>query len=124
MIQSSDLDLQNLNMLVDYLKHLTTLSTGSILLIATFWEKLSVKPVWKPAIAVSLAGFMLSVLSSTVAYTIFMTFEFPSRAGHTPRWAEALGGSGLLFTWIGFLAGILGLASFALKNITGKQVES
>lgn len=53
----------------EYLQYLTTLSTGSILLIATFWEKLSAKPAWKPAVALSLAGFMLTVLSSTFVYT-------------------------------------------------------
>jgi hypothetical protein len=103
---------------IEYLKHLTTLSTGSIILIATFLEKLFAQPIWKFAVFISLSGFMLSVLSSVIAYTLIVYFEFPgSPIEKSPGWVVNLGGTGVLFTWIGFLIGILSLATFALRNI-------
>jgi hypothetical protein len=48
----------------DYLKHLTTLSTGSIVIISTFMEKLFRAPSWKLLVAMSLGGFTLCILGS------------------------------------------------------------
>jgi hypothetical protein len=42
---------------VDFFKHLTTLDTGSILLLAAFLEKLFSNPHWKILVAVSFFGF-------------------------------------------------------------------
>jgi hypothetical protein len=102
----------------EYLRHLTTLSTGSIVLIAAFLEKVFQKPLWKAAVVVSLLGFMVSVLSSVVVYTILIIFEYPAPGKNlkTPEWADVLGGTGTLLTWVGFLIGILSLAVFAVRN--------
>jgi lipid-A-disaccharide synthase-like uncharacterized protein len=100
--------------LLDYLKHITTLSTGSIILIATFLEKIFQKPMWKAAVVVSLIGFMVSTLFATIAYTIGLIFEFPKQ--ETPGNLAALGMLSLILTWLGFLVGILSLAIFALRN--------
>ncbi len=42
---------------VDYLKLLTTLSTGAILIIVAFLDKVFKSPQWVVLIAVSLGGF-------------------------------------------------------------------
>ena len=55
----------------DYLKHLTTLSTGSILLIATFLEKLFSQPRWKAAVDSHLRrGFWGKHLGSQLASAV------------------------------------------------------
>jgi hypothetical protein len=102
----------------DYLKHMTTLSTGSIVLIAAFLEKVFTKPLWKGFVVTSLIGFMLSVLSSVVVYTNLLLFEFPrpNRKSGMPNWAGNLAGIGAIATWAGFLIGILSLAVFAIRN--------
>jgi hypothetical protein len=105
--------------MADYLKHVTTLSTGSIVLITTFLEKLFAKPEWKIIVVVSIVGFMVSVLSSMIAYTILILYENPLNSEETPTWAAQLGTFGMFSTWIGFLIGILTLAIFALRNFIG-----
>ena len=110
-------DTEFIKALIEYWKHLTTLSTGSIILITTFLEKLFQNPLWKTAVIISLIGFMVSVLSSIIAYTIAVIFELPETREETPDWASTLGGLGLIFTWVGFLTGILSLAVFALRNL-------
>jgi hypothetical protein len=114
MIDPEILRLEAINSTIDYLKHLTALSTGSLVLIAIFWEKLSTKPVWKNAIAVSIGGFMLCILSSVFfhTYAIYAITRPSMDRGYT--------GYLLHSTWFGFLAGISGLVIFALKNILRK----
>jgi RsiW-degrading membrane proteinase PrsW (M82 family) len=101
----------------EYLRHLTTLSTGSIVLITVFLEKLFLNPSWKGLVAISLIGFMISVLSSVVAYTIIIEFDWTTEKSTAPKWAKIVGLAGFLFTWLGFLVGITSLSIFALKNL-------
>lgn len=116
-----DMDQPNLNKLehtklyLEYLRHLTTLSTGSIILIATFLEKLFSNPLWKAAVVVSLVGFMISVLSSVVVYTVTIWFYLEDSV--SSDWPDTIHGSGVFFAWIGFLIGILSLGIFALRNL-------
>jgi hypothetical protein len=102
---------------IDYLKHITTLSTGSIILIATFLEKLFSKPLWKIAVIISLSGFMLSVFCATVSYSLGLAFSFPGEHGETPGSVELIGGLFIVATWVGFLAGVLSLSLFAIRNL-------
>jgi amino acid transporter len=102
--------------LTDYYKHLTTLSTGSIVLVTTFLDKLFHKPLWKALVVISIMGFMISVLASVVAYTIIVAYHAPGDQIERPEWAKHLGLIGIILTWTGFLVGILSLASFALRN--------
>jgi hypothetical protein len=62
---------------IDYVKHITTLSTGSLLLLATFLEKIFVKPVWKPLIGVCFGFFVLSILGCVVMLTILIALRGP-----------------------------------------------
>ena len=97
----------------DYLKHLTTLSTGSIILISAFLEKLFVKPNWKFLVAIALGSFMTSVVAAVVTHTI-LAFDFPgdTESPDLPKWANKLGDVSLVTTWTGFLVGIISLAIF------------
>jgi len=117
MSESEPDDLETTKVFLEYLKHLTTLSTGSIILITTFLERLFSKPLWKAAVIIALVGFMLSVLSSVVAYTVAVFFDATKR--EPPSWIGFLGGYGIVFTWLGFLVGILSLAVFSVRNFLG-----
>jgi hypothetical protein len=55
---------------VECVKHLATLSTGSILLVVAFLEKLFKVPKLKWCIVVSLAAFVLTILTSLVLFFI------------------------------------------------------
>lgn len=60
----------------DYLKHLTTLSTGSIILIVTFADNFANKPSWAWLFTASLILFLVSMLSSLVC--MFLTVSSKS----------------------------------------------
>ena|ERR1043165_3005906 len=99
--------------LIEYLKHLTTLSTGTIVLQIAFLEKLFPHPRWKALIVVSLMSLSVSVLGSVAAYTMLL--------GQTPtelseRQTEILAGL-MVSVWAGFLLGILILGVFGVKNL-------
>ena len=64
MAENKSEQVEYIKALLEYLKHLTTLSTGSIVLTTTFLEKLFQNPLWKTAVVVSLIGFMTSIISS------------------------------------------------------------
>ena|SRR5215210_487575 len=99
-------------LLHDYLKHLATLSTGSILVMVTFLEKLFQKPEWKLLVSVSLVGFMLSVVMCILVQSAdILDIE------RKEEWALNAIAYGLVLAWVGFLIGVLSLGVFALKNL-------
>jgi hypothetical protein len=102
---------------IEYLKHLTTLSTGSILLIATFLEKLFSRPLWKTAVVISIAGFIISVLASITVYSIILENEFDPDYHLSLSWTSLLYLVGLLVVWGGFLIGVISLAAFTIRNL-------
>jgi hypothetical protein len=108
--------------LVEYLKHITTLSTGSIVLLATFLEKIFAQPQWKLAVVVSVGGFLVSIIGSVATYSVILFFEMRSEIGssvETPTAAKIIGMIGFFATWLGFLCGIAALSVFAIRNLSG-----
>jgi hypothetical protein len=100
----------------EYLKHISTLSTGSILLLAAFLEKLFLQPEWKFLVGVSIGGFLVAVISTVISYTLFL-FHFPGRRIEQDQWEEKVFTSSVLIAWLGFLTGVIALAFFILRNL-------
>jgi amino acid permease len=100
---------------IDYAKHLTTLSTGSIVLLTVFAEKVFPAPVWKAAAAASIVGFMISILGGLIVHTVFV--RAMAMRGQADWAAEFAGQSMVWMLWLGFLIGILSLAVFAIANL-------
>ena len=96
----------------EYLRFLTTLSTGSIVLLTSFLEKLTIHPKAGYLIGISLVGFTVSITASVLAYTVttFYLGRDMSDEGST------LSSVGLLLTWLSFLIAIIALTVFALLN--------
>jgi uncharacterized membrane protein len=106
-----------MKMLVEYLRHITALSTGSIVLMASFLEKIFPRPHWKFAVVISFLGFMIAVASSVLVYSVVVFYENPTKhREYTPDWAATMGGLGMFMTWIGFMIGVMTLALFAIRN--------
>ena len=107
-------EIESHKLVLDYLKHLTTLSTGSIVLLVAFLEKIFLQPRWKFLVIISISAFAVSVLASVIVHTIFVT--------HNPGirdFGEGLGNVGgiaMIIGWIAFLIGIAALSSFAVRN--------
>lgn len=91
---------------VEYLKHLTMLSTGSILLVVTFLERLFSRPLWKWAVIVAILALLLAVIGSVSAFTV-MTLNIENwDEGDDPselRW-DRFGRAALYITWGGFFS--------------------
>jgi ABC-type molybdate transport system permease subunit len=100
----------------EYLKHLVSLSTGSIVILATFLEKIVKSQEWKIFRILALLGFLFTVICSTVAYSLLI-FDFPGRKTKTKEWENAVGGFALIFSWIGFVIGIISVSVYTIKNI-------
>jgi hypothetical protein len=96
----------------DYVKYLTTLSTGAILLQVAFLEKVFSHPRWKVLIALSLSSFTLTVIASVACYTMGLA-KTRGRMGY--RDAPLYCALGLAL--FGFLIGVASLTVFALKNL-------
>lgn len=100
----------------DFLKHLTTLSTGSIILMVTFLEKLFANPEWRFLVGISLIAFTLSIVGSlSLHFQSFLDLESDptkplSRGQGFFVWVSFLAAIG------GFLVGLVTLVTFAFKN--------
>jgi hypothetical protein len=102
----------------DFYKHLTSLSTASVVLIATFLEKAFPDPEWKALVNISLGGFAVSVVGCAIMYALAVLdtdSELSLHAQMPTRWVWWLpitAGLG------GFFVGVASLAAFAMHNIS------
>ena len=60
----------------EFFKHLTTINTGSIIILITFIEKLFANPEWNFLIIVCLVGFIISLMCSLGAMWFVSTLGF------------------------------------------------
>ena len=99
----------------DYLKHLTTLATGSIVLLATFAEKFAAASSWRLLLKVAMAAFLLSVLSSLVS--MFFTLSVQRREDEAvPAWETGTIAATFILSAVALFAGVLSIALFAIRN--------
>ena len=107
-------------LIFDLYKHIATISAGSILLIATFYEKIikdpnSVSRNVKFLVQVSLIGFIGSILTSTVVM-YFYTKTVRKRGEGLDKYRSEKDTATVLCI-IFFRAGIISLAIFTIANI-------
>jgi uncharacterized membrane protein len=98
----------------DVFKHLTTLSTGSILILATLLETVFNEPQWLFLIVISLVSFILSIISA-VRMMFFQASAVLVLKVETTR-GEFVG---FLITVGSFLLGIISFVVFAVRNFYG-----
>lgn len=98
----------------DTYKHLTTLSTGSILLLVTFLEKLFTKPQWKWLVIASFCSFVVTTLASLIVMNTLAGFI---REMELKKNDEILGNVYVVIALASFLLGITSLIIFAVKNL-------
>lgn len=105
----------------DIYKHLTTLSTGSIILVVTFLERLFKNPVWKPLIIVSLISLFLSIFGSFTVMNILASQIREMEADERYEKKHVI----IIFAALGlFLLGIICLIVFASKNLFAGNLKS
>jgi hypothetical protein len=105
-------------MAVDSVKHITTLTTGTIVLLATFAERIP-RPI---AHKVDLALAIVSMLLCLIVSFIFLWGSTLARFGPSKAWTTRSGKepslkAEVLLIYVFFCMGVLFLGSFALYNI-------
>jgi F0F1-type ATP synthase assembly protein I len=98
----------------DYIKHITTLDTGSIILLTILLEKFIKTPQWSFLIPLTFIGFILSIVALTLtALGILYSLRTPNKTtkglSKYTAWTFILG---LLF----FLMGIVSISILVIKN--------
>ena len=102
-------------LLFDLMKHLTTLSTGSIVLLVVFVEKLFPNPSFKWLIVVVLSSLILSTINSLLA--MFVIVGNVKIRGSRNGFKQNIG-VGAFWAAAGFfLLGLIVLVVFAILNI-------
>ena len=99
----------------DFFKHVTTLSTGSILLLVAFLDKLFPHPLWRVFIVISLGAFILSALFSLILMAFFSNAM--RRPGDLTETEYKLTGLTFIIIVMAFLSGMISLIVFAVKNL-------
>jgi hypothetical protein len=102
----------------EFYKHLTSLSTASVVLIATFLEKVFPNPEWKDLIGVSLGGFAISVVGCAVMYALAVLDTDSELSLHTQMPTRWVGWLPISAGLGGFFVGIASLAAFAIQNLS------
>ncbi len=93
----------------DYIKHITTLDTGSIILMTILLEKFIKTPQWNFLIPLTFLGFLLSIVSLTLtAFGILYSLRTPNKT------TSSLGKYTALTFILGVLFFLIGIASISI----------
>jgi hypothetical protein len=102
-------------LIFDTFKHLTTISTGAVLLLLAFLERLFKNPEWQALVAVAFTGFILTTIASIILMVMIAT-DIRSYGTEFSNKQEAVMMISLVLTILSFSVGIASLVVFALKN--------
>lgn len=116
---SADLKFESHKLSFDLLKHLSTLTTASSLLVVTLMEKVFPNPQWIWCVALSLVAFLVALICCLLAMAMLSANvgkriadgSFPSDDANVFAWSYALGGTAFIF-------GIAAIVVFAVKNFS------
>lgn len=97
---------------IDYLKHLSTLCSASILLIVTFLEKLSKHPKSTWLVEIAVCSFLIALISAMVSYTLLIAWWGNQTGPFFRRF-----GLMLTMSWGTFLIGVAAIVAFAVRNL-------
>jgi hypothetical protein len=98
----------------DFVKLLTTLTTGTIVLLTTFAKEVFKNPAWQFLIPVAFSCFAVATISLVLA--AFGLLWSIRHAGRVPPAAENLTVFSTLIGMLTFGGGLVSLSAFATKN--------
>ena len=102
------------NFFNDYFKHLTTVSTGSLVFLVAFHDKFKDGAMELHWLKATLIAFLVCVVGSMLAQTAYIWY-----ASSEPRpLGKFVYVGGLLASWFGFLGGVAFLVIFALTRLS------
>jgi surface polysaccharide O-acyltransferase-like enzyme len=115
--QAFQRDLASYQQEQDFLKHLVTLSTGCIVLMVTFLEKLFRQPRWKFLVVASLLSFGVSITASLTLHFLSVLNIDSSDTKALNKSVVVIGILMAILSFGGFLAGLTTLVVFGVKNL-------
>lgn len=102
----------------EFLRHLSTLSTGAILILSAFMKHVFATPIWKSALAISVFCFLITVVASVASYLFILKFlprESPKR--NLVKWEINVFAYSFMIALVSFALGMVSLALFLIRNI-------
>ena len=100
---------------INYSKHISTLSTGSILLLVTFLDKMFPEPQWKLLIGIAFLSFMVSIIFSVLTMVIHGNLPLNSETQKIEKLMKRAG-LFLVICLSAFITGLISLTMFGLIN--------
>jgi hypothetical protein len=98
----------------EFVKHVTTLATGTLVLLATFLKDVFKNPSLSPLVPLTFGSLMVSVVAlSLAAFGLLQSIRHP---GAVPQGVRVFTGSSALVGVGAFLLGLLLLAVFSIGN--------
>jgi hypothetical protein len=114
-------NIEQTKLMYDHTKHVTTLCTGSILILIAFLEKLTNQPAWKFMIKAALALFISSIIAATLAQIGVIDLAEPKHTNAGPEaglWqADKFTAIALIIAWVTFSLAMISLVVFGFRNI-------
>jgi len=100
----------------DYVKHLTTLSTGSIVIIATFVDKFSKNSSYRFLLTISFAALTISLLCSMVSMLYTLSYQPYTNDNRNSIWEYKVVRISFMGTISSLVIGLVSLSIFADIN--------
>jgi hypothetical protein len=98
----------------EFVKHMTTLATGTIVLLATFLRDLFGHPEWRGLIPLTFASFIVATIAlSGAAFGLLQSIR---HAEAVPSAVRSFTGVSALTGMASLVTGLLLLSVFAIKN--------
>jgi hypothetical protein len=98
----------------EFVKHVTTLATGTLVLLATFLKDVFKHPSLSPLVPLTFGSLMVSVVAlSLAAFGLLQSIRHP---GAVPQGVRAFTGSSALVGVGAFLLGLVLLSAFSIGN--------
>jgi len=98
----------------DFVKHLTTLTTGTVVLLTTFAGEVFKSPEWKFLIPIAFGSFAIATIALVLAaFGLLYSIRHPSGV---PAGAQAFTALSTLAGMLTFGIGLMVLSAFATKN--------
>jgi membrane protein YqaA with SNARE-associated domain len=109
-------NIEQIKLIHDHTKNMTTLSTGSIVILITFFDKIAQQPSWAFLVATSLGAFVISILGALYAQIAFIDFA-NNDIKNNINWYHKLGSISIIISWLAFIIAVISLCIFGIKNL-------
>lgn len=106
---------EGIKLLYDTFKHLTTLSTGSIVILATFLKDVFPNPEWQILSSVVFVLFLVSTISAVLVMLGYG--ELLRTKDDVASVMDKVAQYGIIISGLSFIGAVISLVVFTIKNL-------